>query len=49
MKDDVVWIADEKGNPLGVGKTAYSSEEAGQIIGKKGEKPIIHYDYLYLL
>jgi glutamate 5-kinase len=49
MKDDVVWIVDEKGNPLGVGKTAYSSEEAEQIIGKKGEKPIIHYDYLYLL
>lgn len=48
-KDDIVKIFDEKGNQIGVGKTQYSSAEAISMMGKKGEKPIVHYDYLYLL
>ncbi|MCQ2233597.1 MAG: glutamate 5-kinase [Paludibacteraceae bacterium] len=47
-KDDIVLIFDHEGNQIGVGKAQMSSEEALEKIGKKGEKPIVHYDYLYL-
>lgn len=47
-KDDIVKIFDEAGNQLGVGKAQYDSEKALQLIGKKGVRPLVHYDYLYL-
>jgi glutamate 5-kinase len=47
-KGDIVKILDEQGNPLGVGKVQHDSEKARQHIGKKGPKPLVHYDYLYL-
>ena len=47
-KDDIVKIIGEKGKLIGVGKAQYNSEKAAQLIGKKNQKPLIHYDYLYL-
>jgi len=47
-KGDIVRIFDHTGNQIGVGKAQYGSEPARDVIGKKGEKPLIHYDYLYL-
>lgn len=47
-KDDIVNIYSDKGKFLGVGKAQYSGEKAVQILGKKNQKPLIHYDYLYL-
>ena len=47
-KDDIVRILDEKGQSIGVGKTSYDSKKTKELIGKKGNKPIVHYDYLYL-
>lgn len=47
-KDDIVKIFDETGKQLGVGKAQYDSEKALQLIGKKGVRPLVHYDYLYL-
>ncbi len=47
-KDDVVNILDEKGAKLGVGRITVNSEKAQQVLGKKGEKELVHYDYLYL-
>ncbi len=47
-KDDIVKIIDENGKQLGVGKAKYDSEKASQLIGKKGVRPMVHYDYLYL-
>jgi glutamate 5-kinase len=47
-KDDIVRIIDNEGNAVGVGKVSYDSEKAKEWVGKKGNKPIIHYDYLYL-
>ena len=47
-KDDIVRIFDEKGLPIGVGKVGCDSNKALELIGKKGSKPLIHYDYLYL-
>jgi len=45
---DIVKIMDEDGIQLGVGKTSYNSEQSTELIGIKGAKPIIHYDYLYI-
>ena len=47
-KDDIVRILDEKGLSIGVGKVSYDSKKTMELIGKKGNKPVIHYDYLYL-
>ena len=47
-KDDIVKIFDEDGNELGVGRAQYDSEKARTLIGKKGVRPLVHYDYLYL-
>lgn len=47
-KDDIVKVMDAEGNQLGVGRTQYKSSDARLYIGKKGKKPIIHYDYLYI-
>lgn len=47
-KDDIVKIFDVNNHLLGVGKTQYASEDAKKLIGKKGKKPIVHYDYMYL-
>lgn len=47
-KDDIVKIMDHQGNQIGVGRIAFDSEEAMELIGKHGQKPLVHYDYLYL-
>lgn len=47
-KDDIVKIFNEIGQQLGVGKTQHDSEKARQLIGSKGHRPLVHYDYLYL-
>ncbi|MCM1311537.1 MAG: glutamate 5-kinase [Bacteroides sp.] len=45
---DIISIIDNHGNTIGVGRSDYSSEEARMVAGKRNQKPIIHYDYLYL-
>lgn len=47
-KDDIVKVVDEEGKQLGVGKVQFKYEDAKKLIGKKGKRPIIHHDYLYL-
>ena len=47
-KDGIVKIMDHQGNQIGVGRIAFDSEEAMGLIGKHGQKPLVHYDYLYL-
>jgi glutamate 5-kinase len=47
-KGDIVRIFNPAGEQIGVGKTQYGSETARDVIGKKGERPLVHYDYLYL-
>ena len=47
-KDDIVKIIDDNGLQAGVGKAQYDSEKSRQLIGKKGQRPLVHYDYLYL-
>ena len=45
---DLVSIIDERGRKIAVGRTAYDSESARQVMGHHDQKPLIHYDYLYL-
>lgn len=47
-KDDIVKIMDSEGRQMGVGRIAFDSEEAISMTGKHGQKPLVHYDYLYL-
>ena len=47
-KDDIVRIVAPDGEPIGVGRVACSSARARQTMGQKGERPVVHYDYLYL-
>ena len=47
-KDDIVKLMNHEGKPIGVGRVAFDSEEAGRMIGKHGLKALVHYDYLYL-
>lgn len=45
---DIVRIIGPDGNQIGVGKAMYGSMDAKKAMGLKGQKPIIHYDYMYL-
>ena len=45
---DLVGIYDEDGRKLAIGRTAYDSESARRLTGCHDQKPIVHYDYLYL-
>ncbi len=47
-RHDIVSIIDFEGNIIGVGRVDYSSQEAKTVVGMKGQKPLVHYDYLYL-
>lgn len=47
-KDDIVRIMDADGRPMGVGKAACSCRQAQEAMGKQGEKPVVHYNYLYM-
>ncbi|HSJ67055.1 MAG TPA: glutamate 5-kinase [Anditalea sp.] len=47
-KGEIIRIISEKGTKLGLGKAAYGYRSALEKKGQKNQKPIIHYDYLYL-
>jgi glutamate 5-kinase len=47
-KDDIVRILDDDGTQLGVGRIGYHSDQARNLLGQHGRRPLIHYDYLYL-
>lgn len=47
-KDDIIRILDESGQGIGMGKAAMSSQELQEVIGERGAKPAIHYDYLII-
>lgn len=45
---DLINIVDEQGRSIGVGRSAYDSSTAAATAGQHGQKPLVHYDYLYL-
>ena len=46
---DIVKIIDERGKLVGWGKSQLNSEKAEKELGSKNHKPLVHYDYLYLI
>lgn len=48
QRGDILQIRTEKGHILGYGMAQYSSDRLKSCIGMKGQKPLIHYDYLFL-
>ena len=48
LKGDIIRILDEQGHKLGLGKAEYGAKAAAEKIGLTNQRPIIHYDYLYL-
>jgi glutamate 5-kinase len=48
MKGDLVKIIDPEGKNIGIGKSQYNLETALKKMGQKNQKPLVHYDYLYL-
>ena len=47
-RDDLVRILSSDGTQLAVGRISCDSETARRNIGRKGLKPLVHCDYLYL-
>ncbi len=48
LKGDLIRILSENGEPVGIGKAAYSRQKAEEHRKDKKYKPLIHYDYLHL-
>lgn len=47
-RGDVIQILGSSGEVIGCGRARYDHEEAASLVGQRGQKPLIHYDYLYL-
>lgn len=47
-KGDLIKIVDQSGGIVGVGKARYDSEQVDTEKASEKQKPIVHYDYLYL-
>ena len=46
---DVIQVRGPDGAVLGCGRAAYGRDEAENLRGKQGQRPLVHYDYLYLI
>ncbi len=47
-KGDIIQILDESQQLIGLGMAKYDSDQAKNLIGKNGNPPLVHYDYLFL-
>ena len=47
-KGDIIKLVDTGKKLIGLGIAEYSAEKARENIGQKNQKPLVHYDYLYL-
>lgn len=47
-KGEIIKLVDEHDKMIGIGMAEYGSEKARERIGHKHQKPLVHYDYLYL-
>jgi len=48
QKGDVIKLVDESEKLIGLGIAEYSSDKARERVGQKKQRPIVHYDYLFL-
>ena len=47
-KGDIIKLVDENEKLIGLGIAEYGADKAKEKIGQKNQKPLVHYDYLYL-
>jgi glutamate 5-kinase len=47
-KGDLIKIVDESDREIGLGLARYGYKKAKEVVGLKNQKPVIHYDHLYL-
>jgi glutamate 5-kinase len=47
-KGDVIMIYDEKRTQVGLGIARYNDEKARAGMGLKNQRPVIHYDHLFM-
>jgi glutamate 5-kinase len=47
-KGDLIKILDEQEREIGLGLARYGYKKAKEVLGQKNQKPVIHYDHLYL-
>ena len=47
-KGDIIRLLDEAGKPLGLGIAEYNSNKTLERLGLQHQKPLVHYDYLFL-
>ncbi|MEX2232220.1 MAG: glutamate 5-kinase [Cyclobacteriaceae bacterium] len=47
-KGDLIKVIDENEREIGLGLARYDYKNATEVIGLKNQKPVIHYDHLYL-
>ncbi len=47
-KGDLIKIVDEHHREVGLGLARYGHKKAREVTGMKNQKPVIHYDHLYL-
>jgi glutamate 5-kinase len=47
-KGEVIKLVDEQNETIGLGIAEYGADKAKESIGQKNQKPLVHYDYLYL-
>lgn len=47
-KGDIIKIVDEQDREIGLGLARYGYKKAKELMGQKNQKPVIHYDHLYL-
>ena len=48
QKGDLVRLTGEAGQVLGLGLAEYNSDKARERLGQHGQRPLVHYDYLFL-
>jgi glutamate 5-kinase len=47
-KGDIIRLTDESGHLLGLGIAEYGSDKALERLGQQHQRPLVHYDYLFL-
>ena len=48
QKGDIIKLVDEQEKPIGLGIAEYGSDKAQERMGQANQKPLVHYDYLFL-
>ena len=47
-KGEIIKLIDDNNELIGLGIAEYGADKAKESMGQKNQKPLVHYDYLYL-